>query len=471
MKVKYMDKGYITEEEKAEYLAYHSCADVINNYEKGMKDLKKFDFLSYRGKYTLICGGMVGFDKGIINFLNKWNEHDPLFLLSEVTAENRRHTKEKAKMPFICTPHLLAKEMIITGMDIPVTEAMVQLTKTKKYIEEAVENMEERHLNLGKGYAVCWAYYAFCYMEYLIEQLMPREIILWNEFYAFHHIIQGICLERGIPLKYMEFGCLPGTFCIEENGQQGESLPALYPQKFNSQQVLLKELLKALQVLKYLKTSGLNRNLQSNNDVEVSQLKYYRPHRKTVVFFGHNEYESGVRPYSAYSKKYHSPIFTSSIEAVLFIKKLADKNKWNLIYKPHPIMLSLGHIPEEQLHGIDIVTDVNINKLIDFADITVSIISQAAYVSLIRKKPVLMLGYTQLKQKGCTYEAFNREDIERQLQNGLKGRGLRRQRKAFVRHTAQLLKYYLYDDLQHPKIEFGKKLRLHDTPAPHRSAP
>ncbi|MDE7089663.1 MAG: hypothetical protein K2O54_06045, partial [Prevotella sp.] len=96
---------------------------------------------------------------------------------------------------------------------------------------------------------------------------------------------------------------------------------------------------------------------------------------KTIVFFGHNEYESGMYPYSERTQNFHSPIFNNSIEAVLFIKKLADKNNWNLIYKPHPTMLSLGHIPEEQLQEIDIVTDVNVNRLIDLADITISVIS------------------------------------------------------------------------------------------------
>lgn len=453
-----MDADYISKEERAEYLAYHSCADVLNNYENGISELKAFDFSPYRNGYTLICGGMVGFDKGILPFLNTWNEHRKLFLLSEVTAENRRHTREKAKMPFICTPHLLAKEMIITGMDIPVNDSMIQLSTEKKYVSEAVENVTGRHRNLGNGYAICWAYYAFEYIRYILEQLKPREVILWNEFYAFHHIIRGICMEKEIPLRYMEFGCLPGTFCIERQGQQGESWPAAAPGQFCSQKISFSDFVKTARILKYLRKSRLNRNIQPRNAVDVFQLKHYSPRRKTIVFFGHNEYESGMYPYSDSSQKFHSPVFKNSIEAVLFIKELADKNNWNLIYKPHPIMLSLGHIPEEHLHEIDIVRDVDINKLIDFADITISVISQSAYISLIRKKPVLMLGYTQLKEKECVYEAYDKERIEGELKIGISEGYTLHQRTAFVKHATQLLKYYLYDDLQHRNMEFGQKI-------------
>lgn len=34
---KLMDVAYISDEERAEYLAYHSYVDVINNFEKGME--------------------------------------------------------------------------------------------------------------------------------------------------------------------------------------------------------------------------------------------------------------------------------------------------------------------------------------------------------------------------------------------------------------------------------------------------
>lgn len=452
-----MNEEYITLEEEQEYLAYHTYQDVLNNYESALHSLKEYNPDSCKNIETLICGAMVAFDKGLTHFLNTIYDSNPkTFLLSEVTAQYRRYTKEKVKMPHICTPHLLAKEILIVGMDIPTTEEMQYLCNRKKYVEEAITNLQLRHPNMGDGYGIAWGYYAYTYIFELIQKLNPKRVILWNEFYAFHIIFRGICKDMRIPVSYMEFGCIPGTICIEEQGQQGESIPSREFKKFRYKWIDIKEYNNSYEVLEYLKHSGLNRNIQPDNKISSDILKYYKASRKTITYFGQNDFESGMVPYTNQTYEFHSPIFQSSLECLEYLSLLAIKNDWNLIFKPHPIMVALGHDNIDVEH--DIISNIDINSIIDFSDLIITILSQSAYISLIREKPVLMLGYTQLRGKKCIYEAFKKSNIEKQVSKAIKYGYTIKQKIAFRKHVAQLFKYYLYDDLTHEYYPFGKKI-------------
>ena len=185
-------------------MAYHSWKDVINNLDMGIRDLDHVPNALQNSNKVLICGAMIAFDKGLSNFLNTWYFYqNDLILLSEVTAQYRRYTKERIKMPFICTPHMLAKEMVIRNMSIPVETEIEKTIDSKRYLKNAVINMSSRYEDLGEGYAKAWCYYAYKYISKLVSIIEPRCVVLWNEFYTFHLIFRGLCLERKIPLKYM----------------------------------------------------------------------------------------------------------------------------------------------------------------------------------------------------------------------------------------------------------------------------
>ncbi|WP_335783115.1 hypothetical protein, partial [Campylobacter jejuni] len=95
---------------------------------------------------------------------------------------------------------------------------------------------------------------------------------------------------------------------------------------------------------------------------------------------------------------------------------------------------------------------------IDLADVVVTILSQSSYEALMRNKPVVMLGYTHLKHKNCTYEAFAKDDVEQILDKAIKDGFTEEMRKNFHSHIARLLKYYLYDDYVARKFKYGKKI-------------
>ncbi len=456
---KAVSKINITEQEQQEYLAYYCSSDVINNLKNGVENLADNEWLMEHVNCTLICGAMMGFDRGISCFLNDMYRHDrTLFFLSEVTAQYRRYTDEVCDIPHICTPHLLAKEIIVCGMEIPVAKEADCLINKKKYLQEAEKNMLLRHTALGNGYARMWVYYAYRYLAKLINALSPKQVILWNEFYAFHHILRGICKEKFICLKYMEFGCIPGTICIERKGQQGESLAARRWLQFYAKRVTSQEIEEAENVLAYLYETGLNRNIQPRKKMDSTLLRHYSPGRNTILYLGQNDYESGLQPYTHTSRKYHSPVFKSSIDALEYLNLVCIKNNYNLIFKPHPIMAALGHKISSESESYNCVNEVDINSAVDFSDLVITILSQGAYIGLIRKKPVLMLGYTQLKGKKCTYEAFHKCAVETEIKKALSNGFTEYQRRQFKKHTAQLLKYYLYDDGNDRTCRYGRTI-------------
>lgn len=114
---------------------------------------------------------------------------------------------------------------------------------------------------------------------------------------------------------------------------------------------------------------------------------------------------------------------------------------------------------EEQLSPNVIRGDgIGINYLIDISDVVVTILSQTAYISLLRMKPTLLLGYMQLKGKGCAFEAYDKSQIEKTIFTAIKEGFDKQKQEAFQKHIAQVLKYYVYDDNVERSLRFGKKM-------------
>ncbi|MDD6194950.1 MAG: hypothetical protein PUB19_08635 [Lachnospiraceae bacterium] len=321
-------------------------------------------------------------------------------------------------------------------------EEMKREIEEKQYLQNAIQNEILR--GMDRDDAEKSIYLKYLYYKKAVEKIQPDYIMLWNKFSSEHSVMDNICKEKNIKVIYIEYGLLPGTFCLEELGQMGESVPAVCPEDFKKQSVTEDELKEAEAIWEYLRTSGINRNTQINDDIvgKVScQIKKDRP---IILYAGNYDFDCGIVPYTEDARKYHSPNFESSHDAMLYLADLAKRNDWNLIYKPHPIMVrktEIANIPENVIY----VPEGNLNDLIDYSDLVVTLMSQTAYVSCIRNTATLMLGYNQLKNKGCVYEAYSLESIESEIKTAIENGFTELQRNNFKIHIAQLCKYYLFD--------------------------
>jgi len=398
----------------------------------------------YRGK-SIIVSDFLAFDKGVCTYINNWNKNGlDAVLLSEAYWISDAYAETKMEIPVVKLPAILAHNQYLKTTRLPVEKEKIEYVQRKDYLDEARQNLRMGYPKMAVNYEYVVCYWADKIMNIVLEHWQPKEVILWNAFYAFHKIIREICAEKKIPVKYMEFGNIPGTIQVESIGQMGESYPARFPEEFLKIEVSKKELQDAEKLIEELCRNRVNRNIQPQNNLLENVKKKLVQNRPVVFYAGQNDNAAGMQPYTENSRKYHSPIFESSDAAAVYLAKLCAENEWNFIYKPHPMMM--GAFVREQIpENVMVVDNVDINDLIDMADVVVTILSTVSYNALIRNKPVVMLGYTQLKGKGCTYEAFEKEYIIEQIKESLLGNEGKAMYSNYVLHIAQLQKYYFVE--------------------------
>jgi hypothetical protein len=444
-------------EEKKQEVTFCELLDEIESFLINIEKTKK-----NKRQNVLLFGDFVAYDKGICSFVNKLSEEmqDKRFILiseADMISEHYLHKKivfEAFNIPKLLKKNYIFKEDIMYSLQ----PEIINHVKTHDYLSLSAKNLRKRHEDMGRGYEYAISYYAnYCIRE-IFRIIKPSVVVLWNQFHAIHTIVDYICKECNIEIRYMEFGVLPGTFVIEKNGQMGRSYPSVKSNEFIKLEISEKDKVYAKQIWDYLNKTGLNRNKQYDNNNLMKIRELLIPNRPIIFFAGQDDYESGLQPYNHSSQQFHSPIFHSTIHAVFFLANLAKKNSWNIIFKPHPIMVKYMTKLPKYPDNLIVINDENINNLIDFSDICITILSQVAYIAAIRRKATLMLGYTQLKNKGVTYESFVKDDIEEQIVQALKKGFTKEQEIAFQKHIAQLIKYYLYDDLQDRELRYGRDI-------------
>lgn len=454
--------------EDKDFVYYEKVQDNRKRLEKLACELEesmfrfKENFQQYKNS-TLIFGSMISFDKNSYRLYNEafhiTGEKNQFLMISETYAIEKKAKKGMIEFPYFCLPLMLWQNFHLVGNEIghiTVTDTVRSYIQKRDYRINALIDFKGKNRDIAEGYAEYFIYYADLYLREMFDYICPRKVLIWNQFYPFHILIRSICAEKRIELLYMEYGVLPGTYLVERTGQMGESYPAVYIEEFQRLNITDSDFQKAKDVYAYLYESGINRKEQPVSDELEKAKKKIRSGRPIVAYAGQNDYESGLYPYTEHTRKYHSPIFLGSNEAARFLAEIAKKNDWNFIYKPHP--QCIGSQKEDIGLGDEaiVIEQCNINELVEWADVNVTILSTVAYVSLIRKKPTVMLGYTQLKGKGCTYEAFLKELVEEEISKAIRFGYTDNQEGAFIKHIARLLKYYLYDDMGERDMRFGK---------------
>ena len=334
-------------------------------------------------------------------------------------------------------------------------EFLEKIFEEKDYMFRALQSLSMRGRGRFFSQNLLYTYYEI-YMQ-VIRCLHPDLVLVWSKFSATHSICDAVFKEHGIKVNYLEYGSLPGTYGLESFGQMGESYPAREYQKFMELPVDEQELMHADQVWQYLTDSGLNRNIQVQDDVVRRVKDVMKKDRPLIVFAGNLDHDAGIIPYTKQSLLYHSPMFQTSQQALVYLAILAEENDWNLVFKPHPSIAS-SYNPSSLPKNVIYIPAGNLNDLIDFSDVVVTLMSQTAYVSCIRKKPVVMLGYNQIRGKGCAYEAYTFDKIAPVITQAIEEGFTQKHRDAFRKHIAQMCKYYLFDDNADRDIRYGQDI-------------
>ena len=389
----------------------------------------------------------------------------PMFEIigSALPATDIVYLDEQAKPDGQAAPHhhYIPKAIRAAGYDsfveIKLTTAITEALAKDPFLAQCAEYLYRRqNRSMTKSYAqfMVWQY-ARVYRT-VIDCYKPEAMIIWCEFPMLHQVCRHVCLEKGVTPLFIEYGSLPGTFALDSEGQMGESHAARYYEQFRALPVTEDEVAKAAEVVDYLRESQLNRNAKNTSTDEYDKLvTKLIPGKPVVMLAGQSDFDSGLLPYDDAAKANHSPMFADSVEAAQHLAEVAKEMDFNFIFKPHPAMVESMRAQTwpENLH---LVTNTDINRIIDLSDLVVTIVSQTGYMSTIRRKATLTLGYNQLRGKGVTYEAFEKDVIPGAIAEALANGQTEAQRQAFIHHAAQMLRYNLYDDMTDRPLRFGQ---------------
>lgn len=322
----------------------------------------------------------------------------------------------------------------------------------EEIISKAVEMLRKFCPEITQACAALQVKYMLEYIKKVLELCEPKYIFASGARNVRSMLLEYACKGEN-KIIYASPGILPGTYTLDPYGETGHSVPNQDSLEFRNKVITDAEFEDSRNIIKELNESGENRKLLQ--DFDLDSLCFTDDKRPTILFAA--QPDTDFTPYDEEVQTYYSPIFKTSREAGVHISKICEKNGWNYIFKSHPMYIHDGI--EQELQGNAIhIKQGNINTLIDNVDVVVTIQSSVSYTALIRNKPVVMLGYNQLKEKGCCYEAYTLDNIELMMKKALESKVTDEMEKNFILHIAQIKKYYLYDDLSQKSSPRGKIL-------------
>ncbi len=288
-----------------------------------------------------------------------------------------------------------------------------------------------------------------CYM-YFSEALSfynPQIVLLWGFLSPWGKLIGNLCKWKNIPIASLEWGILPGTAALDVCGHMGDSWVSQKSSFFNSLPVSEEDIENAEKYLSIAGNPELSRNMSCPVDPglvgQINELR--RQGKKIILYMESNSAHSGNTFSDEIRAKWHSPFFVDDVDAYEYINRLCEAHEdWHILYKPHPISITRGLKTGINEKNTTVVYTGGINEVIGLADLSITILSQSAYVSLIEGVPVLLLGRIQLHDSGAAYVVPSQKDIEHAVMEGLLKGITEEQRQRFVEHVARALKYYVF---------------------------
>lgn len=356
--------------------------------------------------------------------------------------------EKKNEVPTVMAPNVFCFEAYLVTND-----KIYDLNeKEKEIISKAVVMLRKFCPEITQACAVLQVGYMLEYIKKVLELCEPEYIFASGARNVRSMLLEYACKGKN-KIIYASPGILPGTYTFDPYGETGHSIPNIDVLEFRNKVITKEEFEDSRNIINELKESGENRKLLQ--DFDLNSLCFADGKYPKILFAA--QPDTDFTPYDEEVQTHYSPVFKTSREAGMYISEICEKNNWNYIFKSHPMYVHDGIELELQGDAIHIKQG-NINTLIDNVDVIVTIQSSVSYTALIRNKPVVMLGYNQLKEKGCCYEAYVLDDIEVMMKKALENQFTDEMKKNFILHIAQLKKYYLYDDLSQKSVPRGKIL-------------
>jgi len=313
-------------------------------------------------------------------------------------------------------------------------------------ISEAVDVLIEE-FKCSEQIALAICNIAYMYFKEAVLFYKP-DIVVILAFQPSHRVFRHVCNELNIPFCFVESGVLDGTFSFDILGSMGTSWVAQNSDYFNSLAVSNKNINEAKEYIDYYrKNSQISRNKPEKVDnVLIDKIKLLKnAEKKIILCIGSYDAGSGNVPYSNEAKLHHAPFYRNNKEMVdALIAVAKERNDIHIIYKQHPIARKRGLDISDSSPDLTIATHGSIPEYLKLTDLTVVLLSQSCYVSLLNDVPVIMVGRNQINGSGAVYDIADFASMDDAVTSALKNGFSREQKYNFLQHIARLLRYYVY---------------------------
>ncbi|MBE5834335.1 MAG: glycosyltransferase family 2 protein [Butyrivibrio sp.] len=329
------------------------------------------------------------------------------------------------------------------------------------HLYDDVENSAIVEYGCTKRTATAIANLLYLYFSNAIDFYRPDLVCIWGRLSPWGKMIADICAEKGLAVCSVEWGILPGTVSFDFCGHMGESWVAQHSDYFNSLDVSEDDIKKARDYLLYARDKDLSRNVTEELDISIRQkISFYKKSGYSILLFmGSNSAHSGNTLVNPERQKMHAPYQKNDEEIYAELQNLLLKHEdWRIVYKPHPIEITRGLKIDINEENTILVERGSLEEVIDLCDISITLLSQGAYVSVIHQKPCVVVGRLQINDSGAVYTVKGHNQLGEAIQCALLKGYTDTMHEEFVKHVARALKYYVYSANEKVTINSSEKL-------------
>lgn len=264
----------------------------------------------------------------------------------------------------------------------------------------------------------------------------PALFICWNPHSPTFGIWADTAQLMGIPVAAVEWGLLPGTYILDQDGTLAASRifnrAVLYnnPKRFlTTGERIFEELHQQSTSLYQQVTEALPDNFTNTDGHEIR-----------ILLIGIDMVDSGSLPENHPEHLGLLPFHTSCTQQALDIAE-ADAN-FKVIFKPHP---SHNHDKKSGALAANCwMSNSNPDELIKWADVVVCSGSKMEFSALLADKPLVNIGAGILYKKGCSYEVNEPAQLQQTIIHARQQGVTHEQIKAFKQFLGFLHDDYLY---------------------------
>lgn len=279
-------------------------------------------------------------------------------------------------------------------------------------------------------------------------------VIVFSKFSSGAHLLIDEARNSNASVLLADYGEIPGTFNISECGIAHKSWPASNIEKFdefpvgNSDQRIIENSLR-----KIIKQKVLNK---SDSKTTENILPASTAYDAVIYINGVEPFVSGLTSQDTDFSKEYSPHFSTNLEIIIEVQKIAEKLNWLVLYKDHPNLISTkpNVCIQQSMVGkhVKILENINVYDVITACDLVVTLGSKSAIQSLICDKPVVLLGPYSIKAQTLRWglteldaDIPHNETLEKTLTTTLSNTEEGIDRQHFIDHLCRIIRYDLYE--------------------------